>query len=156
MDSKNTTIERKCDYVSLRKDIHEISVFITLSLSRRILKSTSILFWEEDSRTEAQDFTLSLLKCKFDKLIQQQYYCCCLVVSSSLKLHGLQPTRLLCSRDFPDKNTGVGCHFLLQGIFLTQGSKLRFLHWQADSTPETSGKPNRSIRYNLVGSCQRG
>ena len=24
--------------------------------------------------------------------------------------------------DFPGKNTGVGCHFLLQGIFLTQGS----------------------------------
>ena len=26
------------------------------------------------------------------------------------------------SRGFPGKNTGVGCHFLLQGIFLTQGS----------------------------------
>ena len=34
---------------------------------------------------------------------------------------GLQPARLLCSRDFPGKNTGVGCHFLLQGIFPTQG-----------------------------------
>ena len=30
--------------------------------------------------------------------------------------------RLLCPWDFPDKNTGVSCHFLLQGIFLTQGS----------------------------------
>ena len=32
----------------------------------------------------------------------------------------------------PDKNTGVGCHFLLQGIFLTQGSNprpLHLLHW---------------------------
>ena len=28
--------------------------------------------------------------------------------------HGLQPTRLLCPWDFPGKNTGVGCHFLLQ------------------------------------------
>ena len=38
----------------------------------------------------------------------------------------------------PDKNTGVGCHFLLQGIFPTQGSNLcllRLLHWQADSLP---------------------
>ena len=34
----------------------------------------------------------------------------------------LQPTRLLCPWDFPGKNTGVGCHFLLQGIFPTQGS----------------------------------
>ena len=28
---------------------------------------------------------------------------------------------LLCPWDFPGKNTGVGCHFLLQGVFLTQG-----------------------------------
>ena len=27
-----------------------------------------------------------------------------------------------CPWDFPGKNTGVGCHFLLQGIFPTQGS----------------------------------
>ena len=33
--------------------------------------------------------------------------------------------------EFPGKNTGVGCHFLLQGIFLTQGSNLSLLHWQA-------------------------
>ena len=42
------------------------------------------------------------------------------VMSDSLQPHGLQPTRLLCPQDFPDKNTGEGCHFLLQGIFLTQ------------------------------------
>ena len=33
------------------------------------------------------------------------------------------------------KNTGVGCHFLLQGIFLTQGLNLHLLHWQADALP---------------------
>ena len=35
---------------------------------------------------------------------------------------------LLCPWDFPGKNTGVGCHFLLQGIFLTQGLNPHFLH----------------------------
>ena len=30
--------------------------------------------------------------------------------------------------DSPGKNTGVGCHFLLQGIFFTQGSNLGLLH----------------------------
>ena len=30
--------------------------------------------------------------------------------------------------DFPGKNTGVGCHFLLQGIFPTQGSNPSLLH----------------------------
>ena len=34
------------------------------------------------------------------------------------------PTRLLCPRDSPGKNTGVGCHALLQGIFQTEGSNL--------------------------------
>ena len=33
------------------------------------------------------------------------------------------------------KNTGVGCHFLLQGIFLTQELNTRLLHWQGVSLP---------------------
>ena len=37
--------------------------------------------------------------------------------------------------DFPGKNTGVGCHCLLQGIFPTQGLNPNLLHWQADSLP---------------------
>ena len=51
---------------------------------------------------------------------------------------GLQSTKLLCPWDFPGKNTGVGCHFLLQGIFPTQGLNLcllRLLHQQANSLP---------------------
>ena len=43
-----------------------------------------------------------------------------LVVPDSLWPHRLQPTRLLCPWDSPGKNTGVGCHALLQGIFLTR------------------------------------
>ena len=35
----------------------------------------------------------------------------------------------------PGKNNEVGCHFLLQGIFPTQGLNLCLLHWQADSLP---------------------
>ena len=35
--------------------------------------------------------------------------------------------------DFSGKNTGVGCHFLLQGSFPTQRSNPCLLHWQADS-----------------------
>ena len=61
----------------------------------------------------------------------------CSVMSDSVRPHGLQPTRLLCPQDSPDKNTGVGYHFVLQGIFPTQGIKhlLCLLHWQADSSP---------------------
>ena len=39
------------------------------------------------------------------------------------------PNRLLCSWNSPGKNTGVGCHFLLQGIFLTQRLNPHLLHW---------------------------
>ena len=46
----------------------------------------------------------------------------------------------LCPWDFPGKNTGVGCQFLLQGIFLTQGSNPRLLHWQGFFTTEPPGK----------------
>ena len=45
-----------------------------------------------------------------------------------LQPHGLQPTRLLCPWDSPGKNTRVGCHFLLQGIFLTQESNPGLMH----------------------------
>ena len=60
------------------------------------------------------------------------------VVSESLQPYGWQPARLLCPWDSPGKNTGVGCHALLQEIFPTQGlnpSLLCLLHWHVDSLP---------------------
>ena len=45
---------------------------------------------------------------------------------------------ILCPREFPGKNTRMGCHAFLQGIFLTQGLNqclLCLLHWQAGSLP---------------------
>ena len=50
------------------------------------------------------------------------------VVSDSLWSYGLYPTRLLCPWNSPGKITGVGCHFLLQGIFPTQGSNVGLPH----------------------------
>ena len=46
----------------------------------------------------------------------------------------MQPSRLLCPWDSPGKNTEVGCHFLLQEIFLTQGSNPGSPALQADSS----------------------
>ena len=48
-------------------------------------------------------------------------------MSNSLQPHGLQPARFLSPWNSPGKNTGVGCHFLVQGIFLTLGSNLGLL-----------------------------
>ena len=48
--------------------------------------------------------------------------------SNSLRPHGLQTARLLCPWNSAGKNTGVGCHFLLQGIFPLNPSLLCLLH----------------------------
>ena len=74
--------------------------------------------------------------------------CVCSVAQSCATLwpHGLQPTRILCIRNFQASNTRVGCYFLLQGIFLTQGSNprlLHLLHWQENSV--LPGKPRRCL-----------
>ena len=53
--------------------------------------------------------------------------CCCLVAKSCLILwrpHGLQPAKLLCPCDSPGKNTGVGCHFLLQCMKVKRESEV--------------------------------
>ena len=71
-------------------------------------------------------------------------FCYCLVTKSCLTLcDPMWPAKLLCPWDSPGRNTGVGCHFLLQEIFPTQGSNLSLLHWHVDSSPLTYlGRPN--------------
>ena len=63
------------------------------------------------------------------------YVCVRVRAQSCLTLCDPMDYRLLCLWDYPGKNIGVSCHFLLQGIFPTQGSNLCLLcllHWQAD------------------------
>ena len=48
--------------------------------------------------------------------------CACLVssvMSDSLRPYGPRPARLLCPWDSPGKNNGVGCHFLLQLLYIS-------------------------------------
>ena len=78
----------------------------------------------------------------------------CLVVrlcSTFCGPHGLQPTWLLCPWNYPGKNTGVSCHFLLQRIFPTQSSNpclMCLLHWQTGSLPLSQlGKPKQALDF---------
>ena len=57
---------------------------------------------------------------------------CVCVQSDPLQSRGLKPNRLLCPWNFPSKNAGMGCHFLLQQNFL-QALNLHLLYWKADS-----------------------
>jgi len=79
------------------------------------------------------------------------------VISDSLQPHGPWPTRLLCPWDFPGKNTGVGCHALLQGIFLTQVSNphlLCLLHFRQISYCWGTGELKEKQKVKLL-SCVR-
>ena len=88
--------------------------------------------------------------------------------------HSLQPARLPSPWDSPGRNTRVGCHFLLQRIFLTQGSNLRLLlgrrilyHWATreaqppvllpQKEPEKSDilpEMHRSLGWNEGAGCR--
>ena len=61
------------------------------------------------------------------KILLKSPFCACMLshsaMSNSLRPHGLQPARSLCPLKFSRQDSGVGCHFLFQGIFPTQGSK---------------------------------
>ena len=52
------------------------------------------------------------------------------IMSDSLRPHVLQSTRFLCPWNSPGKNTRVGSHCLLQGIFPTQGSNPSHLSYR--------------------------
>ena len=52
---------------------------------------------------------------------------------------------------FAGKNTGAGCHFLLQGIFQTQGSNPLLQHWQTDSLPLCQLGNPKSLFGNRMG-----
>ena len=84
------------------------------------------------------------------------------VTSNSFRLYRLKTTRLLCPWDSSGQNTGVSCHFLLQGIFPIQGSNLCLLcllHWQMGSLPLVPlGKPllNNKLPQNKTSLVAQG
>ena len=75
----------------------------------------------------------------------------CSVMSNSSWPHGLVARQAPLSMEFSSKNPGVGCHFLLQGIFPTRGSNSCLLHWQAYSLPlHHQGRPLSSLQAKKV------
>ena len=106
---------------------------VMASLKHRILGFVSSLYASSLSNMVALvTCGYWAFKMWFKKLnFKLHFNCCCLVTKSCptlLQPHGLSPTRILCPWDFPGKNTGVGCRFLLQRSFLTQGLNSCLLH----------------------------
>ena len=88
-------------------------------------------------------------KCKCTAVLEESQPIACAELLSRVWLFA---TPLDCSLPdssahgiFSGKNARMGCHFLFQRIFPTQGSNLQLLcllHWQVDSLPEPLGKPS--------------
>ena len=75
--------------------------------------------------TQGQAFILTLFteaSKQRRQALHPQVMCEHSVESDPLRSRGLQPSTLLCPWDSPGRNTRAGCHSLLWGIFLTQGS----------------------------------
>ena len=73
------------------------------------------------------------------------------VAQSCLTLCDPMDTRLLRPWDFLGKSTGVGCHFLLQGIFLTEGSNPGLPHYR-QTLYHLSHRGSLIIQDNTKGS----
>ena len=61
--------------------------------------------------------------------------------------------QLLCLWNSPGKNTGVGCHFLLQGGFLTQGLNPGLPHCKQTLLTESPGKPLQMYAHCTSTQC---
>ena len=113
--------------------------------------------WKKDNMVNNKALLSSLGNhIQYPVLMEKNMVCVCVcarvcavlsrfVMSDSLQPCGLPPARFLCPWNSPGNNIGVGCHALLQGIFLTQWSNLPLLcrlHRQVGSlSPAPPGKP---------------
>ena len=86
--------------------------------------------WKIGLSTAVKGQAILLCKLTPNRAFLQEYYFQCSVALSHVR-HFASPWTVALqaplSMDFPGKNTGLSCHFLHQGIFLTQGSKLHLL-----------------------------
>ena len=89
---------------------------------------------------------LTFFICHYLSISLKKKKCPCMHTQLCLTLqpHRLQPTRLLCLWDFPGKNTGEGCHFLLQCMKMKSESEL------AESCPTLSDPMDCSLPGSSV------
>ena len=104
-------------------EIEQINFQICMQTKRPQIFKT--ILWK---KKRTGKITCLIFRLYYKATVIKMYAVSCSVVPDSVQPQGLQPTRLLCPWDFRGKSTGVGCHFLLQGIFPTQGWNPGVLH----------------------------
>ena len=93
----------------------ELMTYVSLGICFWVaIAANPLTIWEDDNTEGGRCNTI------LQALAPINIYCCCCkvtsVVSNSVRPHRGQPTRLRHPWDSPGKNTGVGCHFLLQSM----------------------------------------
>ena len=128
--SKSSTLQGSAFFIMQRSHPY-MTTRKTVALTIWTLKDREFPLWSLLPIAAFLYFQLTLAP-NIDILCVSVYVC----MLSHVRLFAtpwLEPTRLLCPWNFSVKNTGVDCHFLLQGIFLTQRSNPCLLCWQVDS-----------------------
>ena len=115
---------------------HFLKFWILIKKTKRVQRSMSLILF----------YVLERWCNSFEQYSEKTGVC---MLSHSIVSNSMTPwpARLLCPWNFLGKSTEVGCHFLLQGIFLTQGSNpclLHLLHWQTFFTTVPPGKPQKT------------
>ena len=97
----------------------------------------------------------SFTYCYFHIIVSGKVFSYVKVKVNSLScVNSLRPRGILRPWDSPSKNTGVGCHFFLQGVFLTQGSNLGLPHCgQILYCLSHQGSPGIMTRYKPMPEC---
>ena len=123
-------------------------------LEKEMATHSGILAWkipwiEEPGRL--QSMGLRRIRHDWATSLHWELCCCCCCCFIAKSYPTLRPNRIAhqapLSMAFPGKNTGVGCHFLLQGIFPTEGLNLHLLRWQVDSLPLSHlGRPCKPLK----------
>ena len=101
----------------------ELMTYVSLGICFWVaIAANPLTIWEDDNTEGGRCNTI------LQALAPINIYCYCCkvtsVVSNSVRPHRGQPTRLRHPWDSPGKNTGVGCHFLLQCMKVKSGSEV--------------------------------
>ena len=126
-----------------------------LSLIETEKKSAAIYVWEWKIKFSYVESEVSWEMWRWQLIValnterSEKWSVSCSVMSKSLQVHGLQPIRLLCPSDSPGKNTVMGCHSLLQGIFPTLGVNPGLLHCR--QTLYHLSHQNNILKFKILG-----
>ena len=145
--------ELKSLLMKVKEESEKVGLKLNIQKSK-IMASGPITSWQIDGETveTVTDFIFWGSKitahgdCSHEKLWPTCCCCCCVtsVVSNSVRPHRLQPNRLPRPWDSPGKNTGVGCHFLLQCMKVKSESEV------AQSSPTLSDPMDCSLPGSSV------